>query len=117
MENTEKKEKKEPAKVVLDKDYFITADNFCWTLNLEREGEISKTTGKPTVSRKQTFHGSLKYALLDYADNSLVPCKDATEILAALARVEEAINKIDFSPFARNATGNGAEQSEAQNEA
>lgn len=113
----ENKEKKEPAKVVIDNDYFITADNFCWTLNLERFGEVNKNTGKPTVSRKQTFHGSLKGALLDYMDNCLVPSESAKEVLERLERVEQAIGKIDFSPFARNATATGAEQTETENEA
>jgi hypothetical protein len=44
----------------------LTADGNGFTLTYEKEGEVNPATGRPTLTRKITYHSSLEQALSAY---------------------------------------------------
>jgi len=79
--------------IVLDKNYTIVPDAACWQLIYRKEGKINQETGKPTISRDQTFHANLSQALHTYIDLELRECSDLKEILDAISALEKKIDK------------------------
>ena len=74
----------------LDENFTVENDTNCWTLYYEKEKKNDK--GELYTSRSQTYHGSMKQALITYCDNALKPCKSVTEVLEAIHSLEKTIN-------------------------
>lgn len=83
--------------IKLDEEFSLEQDKFCWMLNFRREGEINPETLKPIVSSKTTYHGSLKFALLNYMDECLKPADSVKDLLVRLNMVENRILKLKNS--------------------
>ncbi|MFA5299663.1 MAG: hypothetical protein WC389_15855 [Lutibacter sp.] len=80
----------------LDKNYSIEKDAYNWILRYESIGGINKKTGKPIVTKNETYHGALKFALFAYLDSVLNPSSDIKELLSAINEAEtRIINFVD----------------------
>lgn len=71
----------------LDDEYTIEPDTACWALHYRKEGEINPATGKPMLSRDDTYHVNLEMALKAYVDKRLKT--DATNVDELLEKLRE----------------------------
>ncbi len=80
--------------IKIDDDYTLEPDTACWALHFRREGDINPATGKPTLSRDDTYYPNLGVALKAYIDLKLRDCSDLNVILARLHELHQHIDKI-----------------------
>lgn len=86
--------------IIIDENYRIEADQLNWTLIYEVEKEaIDKKTKLPkmVMSKKQTYHATIKHALKSYCDESLRPNKSVTELIAAINQLELKIDNLNLN--------------------
>jgi hypothetical protein len=80
----------------IDEFYSLSADQYCVTLHFEKEKGLNEKTGKPVVSRHQTYHGSVIIALKHYLVECLSECVEpSANVQTLLDRVDEVERKID----------------------
>ncbi len=83
--------------IKIDEEYFLTNDSNQWVLNYEKEREINKDTGKPTVSTNKWYCGNLNLALVRYLNesvkfsNSVLKLQSLT--ILAVERITELLEK------------------------
>lgn len=77
----------------IDENWSIEADSACWILSFEKEGEVNPKTGRPKMTRTQTYHATLASGLRWYLMESLKPSTDAQDVLARITEAEANIIK------------------------
>lgn len=77
--------------LILDENYTLTASEYNWTLKYEKEGEVNLVTGKPKVSRDETYHRTMNQGLAAYVDKKL---KTGHEISADILAISEQLQQL-----------------------
>lgn len=86
--------------IKIDEHYTLTPSKHCWTLKYEKEGDINPDTDRPTITRRESFHGSFEQAIRKYADERLKDTvyddakHDIGIIISKLNRIEQTIQNI-----------------------
>ena len=81
--------------IILDENYTLVASEYNWILKYEKEGEISPKTGKPKVSRDETYHKTINQALAAYVDKKLKTGHEiSADILAISEQLKQLLNSI-----------------------
>jgi len=78
----------------LDENFTLENDTNCWTLVYAKISDQLNDKGNPIVSRGQTYHGSIKAALISYCDKALKPCESIVETLEKIDILEKKIQDI-----------------------
>lgn len=84
-----------PVEIKLDENYHLEADDVCWTLTFEKEGEMNEKTGKPKFTRNQSYYGQLNHALTAYVDKKAKGSDSAKELLKRFNEVEKTILSVE----------------------
>jgi hypothetical protein len=80
------------AKIYLDKRYRIESTSTSWNL-IYREEKFNKRLGKPTTSKRTTYHATLEQALMGYCDKEFRDCDTGKELLEKLTQLRNDIQK------------------------
>lgn len=68
----------------LDEFYTLEKESIGWHLTRLEYGDINPDTGKPIMSKKDTWHATMRNALVHYVDESLNPNKPVLDLLDQL---------------------------------
>lgn len=86
------------AGIELDYEFKLTCTNECWTLTLNRIGEVDEVTGKAPKTFKQWFYPNVVQALQGYINQAVKPAEHVVQLrdlfLKAYANVGKAIQTI-----------------------
>jgi len=77
--------------IKLDDEFTLESDINNWTLKYCKEGDINPETGKPTITKWESYHGDLKFALIKYLNSAP---KDAGDVLHLMKRINDVENRI-----------------------
>jgi len=77
----------------IDDYYTLENDSNCWTLSYREESGFNKKTGRPIVSQRNTYHMTIKQALMRYIDDQLKDCEQLNEIIKRIDDAEKRISE------------------------
>ena len=80
----------------LDENYTIDSDKYCWILRYKKVGDINPKTNKPTVSTDETFHPTIKSALVRYCDSANKGSETISEVLMRIGELNDRISKLNI---------------------
>ena len=79
-------------RIKLDDNWSVESDTSSWNLHYEKEGEINPKTGKPMMTRNESYHARLVDALKCYLNE--VP-KSATTIGQVVAEWNKCAERVE----------------------
>lgn len=81
--------------IILDKNFRIEPDTYCWQLVKEEEKEeISEVTGKPIVSKDKWFCTTIEDCLRRYKNETLKTSNSIEDLIIKLNEIELLIKNL-----------------------
>lgn len=80
--------------IVIDDNWQLLHDRYCWTLCYKRPGGVNPKTGKVTIKKWECYFPTIEMALQAYIDNSVKIEGNVNDVLVKLDELKSIIRKV-----------------------